>query len=242
MTSMRLVAAYGVEIHRLQRPSIRAGSHPRHPILSASVDASRQAQMRRPHLYDGVLRRPRISAGHLHQHPDRGLTPPQPSTDTSLSTAPAGITPVSSKRQSAMSNLRATATIPIRRKRLPPLPKRSRNHTLRALSDCKRSQLHANSVVIQRTCRLPALVIPCSRALAPLWYGVGVKPAKPPTSRRFLKARQPKNSITNNHAPLIPIPLSCINWRTWSIHASAEACSWARRSASTAAICALRNV
>jgi len=27
MTSMRLVASYGVEIHRLQRPSIRAGSH-----------------------------------------------------------------------------------------------------------------------------------------------------------------------------------------------------------------------
>src|SRR5215475_12813225 len=107
---------------------------PRHLILSASVDASRKAPRRRPHLYDGVLRRPRISAGRLHQHPDRGMTPPQPSTYTSLSTAPAGITPVSSKRQSAMSNLRATATMPIRRNRLPPLPKRSRNHTLRALS------------------------------------------------------------------------------------------------------------
>ena len=31
MTSMRLVASYGVEIHRLQRPSIRAGSHPPSP-------------------------------------------------------------------------------------------------------------------------------------------------------------------------------------------------------------------
>jgi hypothetical protein len=51
-----------------------------------------------------------------------------------LSTAPAGITPVSRKRQSAMSNLRATATIPIRRTRLPPLPKHSRNQTRRALS------------------------------------------------------------------------------------------------------------
>ena len=38
MTSMRLVASCGVEIHRLQRPSIRAGSHARHLILSASVD------------------------------------------------------------------------------------------------------------------------------------------------------------------------------------------------------------
>src|SRR5215472_3903860 len=113
--------------------SVRALT-PRHLILSASVDASRKAQRRRPHLYDGVLCRPRISAGRLHQHPDRGMTPHQPSTYISLSTAPAGNTPVSRKRQSAISTLRATATIPIRRMRLPPLPKRSRNHTLRALS------------------------------------------------------------------------------------------------------------
>ena len=119
--------------HRLQRPSIRAGSHARHPILYASVDESWKSCRRQPHLYDGVLSRPGISSGRLHQHPDRGMTPPQPSTYTSLSTAPAGITPVSRERQSAMSNLRATATIPIRLKRLPPLPKRSRNHTLRAL-------------------------------------------------------------------------------------------------------------
>jgi hypothetical protein len=33
-----------------------------------------------------------------------------------------------------MSNLRATATMPIRLRRLPPPPNRSRNHTLRALS------------------------------------------------------------------------------------------------------------
>src|SRR5215468_10165296 len=31
MTSMRLAASYGVEIYRLQRPSIRAGSHPPAP-------------------------------------------------------------------------------------------------------------------------------------------------------------------------------------------------------------------
>ena len=134
MTSMRLAASCGVEIHRLQRPSIRAGSHTRHLILSASVDESRKAQRRRPHLYDGVLGRPGIFAGRLHQHPDRGVTLHQPSAYPSLSTAPAGITPVSRKRQSAMSNLRATATIPIRRKRLPPLPKRSRNQQLKALS------------------------------------------------------------------------------------------------------------
>src|SRR5919199_1957091 len=113
--------------------SVRALT-PRHLMLSASVDASRKTPRRRPHLYDGVLRRPGISSGRLHQHPDRGMTPHQPSTYTSLSTAPVGITPVSRKRQSAMSNLRATATIPIRLQRFPPLPKRSRNQTLRALS------------------------------------------------------------------------------------------------------------
>src|SRR5919109_1917730 len=133
MTSLCLAASLGVGTSRLQRPSIRAGANTRHPILSASFDESRKAQRRRPHLYDGVLRRPGNATGRLHQHLDRGVTPHQPSVYTSLSTAPAGITPVSRKRQSAMSNLRATATIPIRRKRLPPLPKRARNQTLRAL-------------------------------------------------------------------------------------------------------------
>ena len=67
-----------------------------------------------------------------------------------------------------MSSLRATATIPIRRKRLRPPPKRSRNEQLRALSGSYRTQLHANSVLIQRTCRLPDLVMPCSQQLSPL--------------------------------------------------------------------------
>src|SRR6266852_8736324 len=168
MASIELAASVGVETDRLQRPSIRASAHARHPILYASFDARWTAQRRRPHLYDGVLRRPGIFTGRLHQHQSLSVTPHRPSVYPSLSTAPAGKTPVSRKRHSAMSNLRATATIPIRLKRLPPLPKRSRNHTLRALSGCKRRQLHANSVVIQRTCRLPDLVIPCSRALAPL--------------------------------------------------------------------------
>ena len=124
MTSMRLAASCGVESSRLQRPSSRAGSHPRHLILSASGDASRKAQRRRAHLNDGVLRRPGFFAGRLHQYPDRGVMLHHPRADSALSTAPAGITPVSRKRHSAMSNSRATATIPIRRSRLPPLPKR----------------------------------------------------------------------------------------------------------------------
>src|SRR5262245_46998857 len=100
--------------------------------------------------------------------PKLGVTLHRQSIYPSLSPAPSGNTPVSRNRQSAMSNVRATATIPIRRKRLPPPPKRSRNQPLKALSGRKRTQLHANSMVIQRTCRLPDLVIPCSRALSPL--------------------------------------------------------------------------
>jgi hypothetical protein len=79
MTSMRLAASCGVEIQCLQRPSIRAGAHARHLILYASIDESRKAQRRRPHLYDGVLGRPGICSGRLHQHPDRGVTPHQSS-------------------------------------------------------------------------------------------------------------------------------------------------------------------
>jgi hypothetical protein len=132
--SIKLAASVGVETDRLQRPSLRASSHARHPILSASFDESGKAQRRRPHLYDGVLRRPGMFTGHLHQHQSLRVTQHPPSVSPSLSTAPSGKTSVSRKRHSAMSHLRATATIPIRLTRLPPLPKRSRNHTLRALS------------------------------------------------------------------------------------------------------------
>ena len=45
-------------------------------------------------------------------------------------------------------------------------------------------------------CRLPALLIPCSRRASPLWYGVGVSPAAAPTSLRFRNRRHPKNSFT----------------------------------------------
>ena len=129
-----LAASCGVGTSRLQRPSIRAGPNTRHPRLYASFDESWKDCRRRPHLYDGLLGRPGNSTGRLHQHLDRGVTPHRQSAYPSLSTAPSGKTAVSRKRHSAMSNLRATATIPSRLKRLPPPPKRSRNQQLKALS------------------------------------------------------------------------------------------------------------
>jgi hypothetical protein len=131
---MGLAASCGVRTARLQRPSIRAGSTTRHPILHASCDESGKACRRRPHLSDGFLARPGSSTGRLHQPQVRGLTQHRNTAYASLSSAPSGRSPVSRKRHRAMSNLRATATIPMRLRRLPPPPKRSRNQQLRALS------------------------------------------------------------------------------------------------------------
>jgi hypothetical protein len=94
----------------------------------------RKTLRRRPHLCDGLLGRPGSFPGRLHQHQGRAGTSCQQTFYPFLSPAPSGNAPVSRKRHRAMSNLRATATIPIRLKRLPPPPKRSRNHTLKALS------------------------------------------------------------------------------------------------------------
>ena len=120
--------------HRLQRPSIRASSSARHPMLFASCDAIRKAQRRRPHLYDGFFAAPGNSTGRLHQYHGLGMTQHRHTAYAFCSSAPSGTTPVLRKRHSAMSNFRATATIPIRRKRAPPLPKRARNQTRRALA------------------------------------------------------------------------------------------------------------
>jgi hypothetical protein len=57
--------------------------------------------------------------------------------------APVGTTPVVRYRQSAITSLRATATMPIRRARFP-LPKFVRYHAVRALCGCQRTQFHAS--------------------------------------------------------------------------------------------------
>jgi hypothetical protein len=70
-----LAASCGVGTHRLQRPSIRAGTNTRHPMLYASVDGSRKACRRRPHLYDGFLQGPEIArAASTSTKIERGLS------------------------------------------------------------------------------------------------------------------------------------------------------------------------
>ena len=68
MALILLAASFGVKTSRLQRPSIRADSSVRHPILFASFDDSRKSFGRRPHLYDDLLSRPENSPGRLHPH------------------------------------------------------------------------------------------------------------------------------------------------------------------------------
>ncbi len=92
--------------------------------------------------------------------------------------APSGTTPVVTYRHSAITSLRATATIPIRRARLP-VPKCSRYHRVRARAVASApNSRELNTDACNRT--LPARLIPCSRFDSPLSYGVGAKPSSPP--------------------------------------------------------------
>ena len=78
----------------------------------------RKTLRRRTHLYDGVLRRPRMQRGASPGTRSKA-SPRLPPALTPLLAAPLPVTPRSKGAPSAMSNLRATATIPIRLKRLP---------------------------------------------------------------------------------------------------------------------------
>ena len=104
MASIGLAASCGVGTSRLQRPSLRAGSNTRHPMLSASFDESWKAYGRRPHLYDGLRGRPGNATGRLHQYQGRSLMQHRKTAYASLRSAPAGKTPVSRNRHRARSN------------------------------------------------------------------------------------------------------------------------------------------
>ena len=132
LAPITLAASCGVGTSRLQRPALRAGTHTRHPRLSASFDDSRKACRRRPHLYDGFLCKARKHHGPPPPAQGHSLTQHRQTAHAALSSAPSGMTPVSRKRQSAIRTLRATATMPIRLRRVPPPPKRSRHQPLRA--------------------------------------------------------------------------------------------------------------
>jgi len=125
--ALRFLASMGWRLPLALRPASPTSFSPcglAHPSPDALCVLRRQleGQRRRPHLHDGVLRRPCTTTGDLHQPPLRGVTPHGACSYLVLRAAPSGNAPVSRKRHSTMSTLRATATIPIRLKRLPPLP------------------------------------------------------------------------------------------------------------------------
>ena len=69
-----LATCFGVGTDCLQRPSIRASSKARHPMLSASFDNNWKVCRRRPHLSDGFFAWPGSLTGRLHQHQGQSLT------------------------------------------------------------------------------------------------------------------------------------------------------------------------
>ena len=90
---------------------------------------------------------------------------------------PAGISPVIVRRQNAMSNLRASATIRVLR--VPPRASavRARNHWANALSFWKRRKRQASWIIPRRPRALPARASPFSRLRRPLSSGAPVRPA-----------------------------------------------------------------
>jgi hypothetical protein len=163
-----LAASCGVGTSRRQRPSRRAGSNAPHPMLSASCDGRWQAWGRRPPLCTGFCARPGRSTGRRHQPHGRRLTPHRPTAYASCRTAPSGTTPLVRQRHRAMRHCRATATIPMRLRRVPPPPTHARNPPRHALSGWSRRPLQAHAVVLQRPCRWPDWVRPGSRERSPL--------------------------------------------------------------------------
>src|ERR1700694_4560074 len=92
-------------------------------------------------------------------------------------TAPAGISPWVTYLERAMSSLRASATIEMRRVRPRSEPTRWRNQQLRALSGWYLTHIQASSTIVVRRRGLPVFEIPCSWSMLPLFHGLGARPA-----------------------------------------------------------------
>src|SRR5262250_20511 len=92
---------------------------------------------------------------------------PQPA----VMTAPAGISPWLTYLARAMSSLRASATIEMRRIRPRSEPTRWRNQQLRALAGWYLTHIQASSIMVVRRRGLPAFEIPCWWLTLPLFHG-----------------------------------------------------------------------
>ncbi len=75
-------------------------------------------------------------------------------------------------------------------------------------------------MAMPRMCRLPARLMPRSREESPLWWGVGVRPIRLPTWRRFL------NSLQESSGAYVSAPTSAMPRSVISRRAICEAGSW----------------
>src|SRR6202163_4778614 len=106
------------------------------------------------------------------------MIPPSRMPQTDFMTAPAGISPWVTYLERAMSSLRASATIEMRRVRPRSEPTRWRNQQLRALAGWYLTHIQASSIIVVRRRGLPAFEIPCSWSMLPLFHGLGARPAR----------------------------------------------------------------
>src|SRR6266516_1582686 len=126
---------------------------------------------------------------------------------------PSGISPVVTRRHSAISSLRASATI-IVVLRAPFGPSvRMRYHRASALSFWNIRKRHANWISPRRTRALPALARPFSRLFKPLSSGDPVSPAYRATALRSRSFRD-RISRTSISAVSMPIPMTLDSRRT----------------------------
>jgi hypothetical protein len=134
------------------------------------ISAYRSHCLRRPARPDPTrLIRPRGTR-------DNALSPSR-MPQTAFTTAPAGISPRVTYLDRAMSSLRASATIEMRRVRPRSEPTRWRNQPLRALSGWYLTHIQASSTIVVRRRGLPAFEIPCSWSMLPLFHELGARPA-----------------------------------------------------------------
>ena len=173
-------------------------------MLSASVDKSRKACRRRPHLSDGFFAGPGNSTDRLHQHQGRSLTQPPTTDEASLSTAPSGKTPVLRKRHSAMSNLRAPPTPS------PPPKRADTNHAAPCRADNGANSRPTPWSSSARDdsptwgCRVLEHSHRCETVLAS-------RPRSHPLRDDACNALQATNALTTTHDPLLPMPRRCIH-------------------------------
>src|ERR1700753_1736802 len=95
------------------------------------------------------------------------MIPPSRVAQTGFMTAPAGISPWLIYLERAMTRLRASATIEMRRIRPRSEPTRWRNQQLRALAGWYLTHIQASSTIVVRRRGLPAFEMPCSWSMLP---------------------------------------------------------------------------